>query len=61
VKSKTDLNSFFFVVVACLWTHRSGKLSLTLKMCVTKFSTTTSASTVKNKKILSPQISELEL
>ncbi|KAK4811065.1 hypothetical protein QYF61_016351 [Mycteria americana] len=47
------------VFVACLWAHHSVGLSFKFKIDITEPSTTTSALTVKDKKILSPQISEV--
>ncbi|XP_076185054.1 uncharacterized protein LOC143156043 [Aptenodytes patagonicus] len=47
------------VFVVCLWAHRSVGLSFKFKIDITKPSTTTPASIVKDKNTLSPQISEI--
>ncbi|XP_076194341.1 uncharacterized protein LOC143160464 [Aptenodytes patagonicus] len=47
------------VIVVCLWAHRNLGLSFKFKIDITKLDMTTSASTAKDKKTLSPQISEI--
>ncbi|KAK4806952.1 hypothetical protein QYF61_027319 [Mycteria americana] len=49
------------VFVVCLWAHHSVGLSFTFKIDITEPSTATPALTVKDEKILSPQISEVGL
>ncbi|KAK4811160.1 hypothetical protein QYF61_019791 [Mycteria americana] len=47
------------VFVVCLWAHHRVGLSFTFKIDITEPNTTTSALSVKDEKILSPQISEV--